>query len=116
MHLGRIIGTVVASEKVPGLEGIRLLVVQPVSDTGVDRGWPIVAADTTQAGPGDVIHFTTSREAALAMPEPFVPVDHAIIAIVDRVAGLPLKVAEGWPARPKSAAGKEDAAGRKGKS
>lgn len=104
MHLGRIIGTVVASEKVPGLEGIRLLVVQPVSETGVDRGWPVVAADTTQAGPGDVVHFTTSREAAVAMAEPFVPVDHAIIAIVDRVAGVPLQVADGWPA--KQAAGR----------
>lgn len=99
MHLGRVIGTVTATEKVPGLEGIRLLVVQPVSDLGKDRGWPVVAADTTQAGPGDVIHFTTSREAALAMDETFVPVDHAIIAIVDRVAGEPLQVADEWPAK-----------------
>ena len=101
MHLGRIIGTVVASEKVPGLAGVRLLVVQPVSETGVDRGGLIVAADTTQAGPGDVVHFTTSREAAVAMPEPFVPVDHAVIAIVDRVGGAPLAVAETWPAKAK---------------
>ncbi len=99
MLLGRVIGTVTATQKVPGLEGIRMLVVQPVSETGIDRGWPVVAADTTQAGPGDVVHMTTSREAAVAMPEPFVPVDHAIIAIVDQVGGEPLQTATHWPAK-----------------
>jgi microcompartment protein CcmK/EutM len=62
-----------------------LLVVQPVGEDGTKRGKPIVAADTTLAGPGDLVHITTSREAALAMPEPFVPVDAAIISIVDAV-------------------------------
>jgi microcompartment protein CcmK/EutM len=85
MQLARVIGNVVASEKVPGLTGIRLLVVQPVGEDGTKRGKPIVAADTTLAGPGDLVHITTSREAALAMPEPFVPVDAAIISIVDAV-------------------------------
>ena len=94
MLLGRVIGTVTATQKAPGLEGIRLLVVQPVSEVGVDRGWPVVAADTTQAGPGDVVHMTTSRE-------PFVPVDHAIIAIVDYVAGEPLVTATEWPVKAK---------------
>jgi len=86
MLLGRVIGTVVATTKVRGLEGIRLLMVQPVDEAGHDRGKPVAAADTTQAGPGDLVHFTTSREAAIAMPDPFVPVDAAIIAIVDAVS------------------------------
>ena len=109
MLLGRVIGTVTATQKAPGLEGIRMLVVQPVAETGVDRGWPVVAADTTQAGPGDVVHKTTSREAAVAMPEPFVPVDHAIIAIVDRVAGEPLKTATEWPAKARKTRAKRGA-------
>ncbi len=86
MLLGRVIGNVVATTKVPGLEGIRLLMVQPVDEAGKDRGKPLAAADTTLAGPGDLVHFTTSREAAIAMPDPFVPVDAAIIAIVDQVS------------------------------
>ena len=85
MFLARVIGNVVASTKVPGLQGIRLLLVQPVDEDGADRGKPITAADVTLAGPGDLVHVTTSREAALAMPEPFVPVDAAIIAVVDQV-------------------------------
>lgn len=85
MQLGRVLGTVVASRKTEGLEGIRLLYVIALDERGNDRGDPFVAADTTQAGPGDLVHLTGSREAALAMPEPFVPVDAAILAIVDHV-------------------------------
>ncbi len=96
MFLGRVIGSVVATRKVAGLQGIRFLMVQPVTDKGIDRDRPVVAADTTQAGPGDVVHLTSSREAAIAMPEPFVPVDHAIIAIVDRVAGKALETSDTW--------------------
>jgi len=85
MFLGRVIGTVVATRKYEGLEGVRLLVVQPVTALGDDKGAPLVAADTTQAGPGELVHLVTSREAALAMPETFVPVDAAIVGIVDAV-------------------------------
>ena len=85
MLLGRVTGNVVATQKVDGLRGIRLLLVQPVDESGADRGKVLVAADLTQAGPGDTVHVTTSREAALVMPDPFVPVDAAIIAIVDHV-------------------------------
>lgn len=85
MFLARVIGQVVATRKVPGLEGIRLMMVQPVGEDGSSRGKPLAAADVTLAGPGDLVHVTTSREAALAMPDPFVPVDAAIIAIVDEV-------------------------------
>lgn len=98
MFLGRVIGTVLATCKIDGLVGIRLLVVQPVCEEGKDRGGIIVAADTTQAGPGEVVHVTSSREAAVAMPNTFVPVDHAIIALVDRVGREPLQVATQWPA------------------
>lgn len=85
MYLGRVIGTCAASTKSAGLDGIRLLVVQPVSETGEDIGRPHVAADAVQAGPGDLVHLVASREAALAMPETFVPIDAAIVGIVDSV-------------------------------
>jgi len=47
----------------------------------------VVAADATaQAGPGELIFMVASREAALALPVKFVPVDHAIVGIVDQVS------------------------------
>lgn len=85
MYLGRVIGRVVATAKVKNLEGIKLLWVQPLNADGTLRGRPQVAADVVQAGPGDLVHLTSSREAALAMPETFVPVDAAIVGIVDQI-------------------------------
>ncbi|MBI2892843.1 MAG: EutN/CcmL family microcompartment protein [Deltaproteobacteria bacterium] len=85
MNLGRVIGTVVAERKYEGLEGLKLLVVQPVDEQEKDKGTPFVAVDTVRAGPGDVVILVGAREAALALDEAFVPVDAAIVGIVDSV-------------------------------
>ena len=90
MHLGRIIGSLVASTKAPGLEGVKFLLVQPLNRDQVAQGEPVIAADAVaMAGEGELVYFVASREAALALPEKFVPVDHAIVGIVDAVSYLP---------------------------
>jgi len=87
MQLARVIGTVVATEKYEGLQGIKFLIVQPLTKTQEPKGQPVVAADATaQAGPEMLVFIVGSREAAQAMPNTFVPVDHAIVGIVDDVA------------------------------
>ena len=89
MRLGRVIGTVVASQKVAGLEGVKFLLVQPLDRRQKPDGSPVVAADgVAMAGPGELVYFVSSREAALACPETFVPVDDAIVGIVDQVNDL----------------------------
>jgi ethanolamine utilization protein EutN len=86
VQLGRVLGSVVATEKAPGLEGIRFLIVQPLDKGSRPRGETLVAADAvSMAGPGELVYFVASREAAEALPERFVPVDHAIVGIVDDV-------------------------------
>jgi ethanolamine utilization protein EutN len=86
MQLGRVLGSVVATEKVSGLEGIRFLIVQPLDRGSRPDGETLVAADAvSMAGPGELVYFVASREAAEALPERFVPVDHAIVGIVDAV-------------------------------
>ena len=86
MQLAKVIGTVVATQKYEGLQGIKFLVVQPLSKQQQPEGEPVVAADATaQAGPGELVFIVGSREAAQAMPVKFVPVDHAIVGIVDEV-------------------------------
>jgi ethanolamine utilization protein EutN len=86
MQLAIVIGSLVASQKYSGLEGIKLLIVQPLDRDCQAAGEPVVAADATaQAGPGELVFVIASREAALALPETFVPVDHAIVGIVDEV-------------------------------
>ena len=84
MLLGRVIGTVVPCVVYEGLTGVPMLVVEPLDKTGKPAGQPFVAADSTgMAGPGEFITYEASREAALALKTTFVPVDHAIVAIVD---------------------------------
>lgn len=84
MHLGRIKGSLVASTVVEGLEGVRLLIVQPLDRELQAHGEMVVAADALRmAAPGDLIYYVASREAALAMEQSFVPIDHAIVGIVD---------------------------------
>ena len=86
MKFARVIGTVVAAQKYEGLEGVKLLVVQPLDEDRRPKGRPQVAADATaQAGPGELVFTVASREAAQALPEVFVPVDLAITGIVDDV-------------------------------
>ena len=83
MQLARVLGTCVTTQKYPGLEGVRLLIVEPVDVTGRATSTPIVAADTVSVGPGEVVFLVGAREAALALEEAFVPVDAAIVGIVD---------------------------------
>ena len=86
MHLARVKGSVVATTITPGLEGTRLLILQPLDRRLEPKGGAVVAADAVNmAGPEELVYFVASREAAVAMPETFVPVDHAIIGIVDHV-------------------------------
>lgn len=87
MLLGRVIGTVVPCVRCEGLEGVPFLLVQPLDRTGGITGKPLVAADATRmAGPGELVTYEGGREAALALDPWFVPVDHAIVSIVDQVS------------------------------
>lgn len=86
MQIARVLGTVVATERVEGLEGIKLMIVQPLDRELAPKGSAVVAADAlAMAGPGELVYYVASREAALALPQTFVPVDHAIVGIVDAI-------------------------------
>lgn len=85
MNFARVIGTVWATVKDPSLTGMRLLVIQPETESGEARGEPLVAADSVSARPGDRVFFVRSREAAKAFPPKFSPLDAAILGIVDGV-------------------------------
>lgn len=83
MYLGKVVGTVVAQTKSEGLTGLKLLLVQPLDHDRAPAGALEVAVDTVRAGPADLVFLVGSREAALALEESFVPVDAAIVGIVD---------------------------------
>lgn len=83
MYLGTVIGTCVAHRKYEGLEGVKLLMVQPLDRQRRPLGEPQVAVDVAQAGPGDFVFLVGAREASHALEEAFVPVDAAVVGIVD---------------------------------
>jgi ethanolamine utilization protein EutN len=85
MFLGRVIGRLVPAVVCDGLTGVPLLWVQPLDKHGAAGGAaPIVCADGTRmAGPGELVYWEASREAALTLDPSFVPVDHAVVGIVD---------------------------------
>jgi len=90
MLFGRVKGTAVCSIKYAGTEGLKLLVVQPLNKALVPVGPLQVAADVVDAGTGDLCVMVRSREASLALPDvKFVPVDLALVGIVDELTVRP---------------------------
>jgi len=86
MFLGRVIGRLVAAVVTPGMEGIPLLWVQPIDKEQNDEGIPFVCADGSRmAGPGEIVYWEASREAALTLDPSFVPVDHAVVGLVNDI-------------------------------
>ena len=86
MLLGKVIGTVVSTQVYEGLSGVPMLLVQPLTKDGAKQGTPVVCADGTRmAGPGELVYYEGGREAAMTLNPWFVPVDHAIVGIVDGV-------------------------------
>jgi ethanolamine utilization protein EutN len=90
MLFGRVHGNAVCTMRYPGTEGVKLLVVQPLNKKMEPVGILQVAADVVQAGPGDLCVMVRAREAALAMKdEKFVPIDLALVGIVDELEVKP---------------------------
>ena len=85
MQLGIVCGTLVASQKDSRLQGINLLVIQPIKPDGVPTGKALVATDPVGAGPGERIFWVKSKEAANPFTPIDVPTDATIVGIVDRV-------------------------------
>ncbi|MBM4374013.1 MAG: ethanolamine utilization protein EutN [Deltaproteobacteria bacterium] len=86
MLLGRVIGTLVPCVVYEGLKGVPMLWVRPLDRRGNPAGKALICADSTRmAAPGELVYYEGGREAAMALDPAFVPVDHAIIGIVDQL-------------------------------
>lgn len=86
MQIGRVIGTVVATQKHGKLDGAKLLLVQPLTLEGHARGVPLLTVDSVGAGVGErVLVVIEGRAAGEALRRRAAPVDAAIIGIVDEM-------------------------------
>ena len=86
MLIGRVIGDVVATQKSPSHQGRKILVVQPLHLDGSDRGEPVLALDSVDAGIGDrVLIVTEGWSPMTAVGRPNSPIDTAVIGVIDAI-------------------------------
>jgi microcompartment protein CcmK/EutM len=85
VQLGIVCGTLVASRKDERLEGINLLLIQPITPDGKSTGKALVATDSMGVGPGERVFWVKSKEAANPFAPVEVPTDATIVGIVDAV-------------------------------
>jgi len=85
VQIARVMGEVVATMKDANLDGIKLLVLQPLSAAGEPAGRTLVALDSVGAGAGETVFFVRGREAAFPFYPGEPPADAAVIGIVDEL-------------------------------
>jgi ethanolamine utilization protein EutN len=84
--IGRVVGTVVATQKNVKLEGAKLLLVQPLGLDEQPRGTEVLAIDSVGAGVGERVLLVVEGKAAIAaLGKGTAAVDAAIIGIIDHV-------------------------------
>jgi len=91
MFIARITGSLVATQKVPSMVGQKLLLVEPLRIDEKDQsslkptGRSFVVVDTVGAGEGECVLCVQGSSARYTPETKTLPVDAAIIGIVDNV-------------------------------
>ena len=89
MLLGKVVGTLVSTQKEESLQGLRFLVVRQLTVQAEETGAYVIAADAVNAGIGEVVMYATGSAARQTVATDRRPCDAVIMAIVDtwEVAG-----------------------------
>ena len=86
MQIGRVVGTVVSTQKHRKFEGAKLMIVQPLNIDDTPRGGTLLAIDGVGAGVHEkVLIVLEGRAAGEALGKKAAPVDAAVIGIIDAV-------------------------------
>jgi microcompartment protein CcmK/EutM len=91
MFIARVTGSVVSTQKADAMVGQKLLVVEPYRlndksrDSLVTTGRTFIAVDTLGAGVDDFVLVVQGSSARLTPETAKLPIDAAVIGIVDRV-------------------------------
>jgi ethanolamine utilization protein EutN len=86
MLIARVVGDVVATQKDPSHNALKILLVQPLNLDGSDRGEAVLAMDAVDAGIGERVLLSAEGFSAMtACGRPNSPIDTAVIGIIDEV-------------------------------
>jgi len=83
MLLGRVTGTVVASQKEPLMEGLTFLLVRQLAVDNTEANNYVVAVDSVGAGVGEVVMYASGSSARQTSITQNKPCDAVVMAIVD---------------------------------
>lgn len=84
MKTAKVIGNIWATRKDENLNGLKLLVIQPINLIDLHPvGEPIIAADIIGAGVGETVIYVGGSSARPAAGGRNIPVDATIVGIVD---------------------------------
>jgi microcompartment protein CcmK/EutM len=83
MQLGKIVGTVVSTQKDEKLKGLKFHVVRNITPDGKPSGGSVVTVDAVGAGVGEVVLYASGSAARQTDLTNGKPVDAVIMAIVD---------------------------------
>lgn len=91
MLIARVLGELISTQKHSSHQGRKALIVQPLELDGANRGDPVIAFDSVDAGIGDrVLLVTEGYSAMTSVGRPESPIDMAVIGVIDRVDLDPL--------------------------
>jgi ethanolamine utilization protein EutN len=101
MFLGKVIGSVWATQKEVGMDNLKLLVIQPMDFRDSEAGTPIIAADRIGAGVGENVIVSRGSPARTLFTDKMVPIDAMIVGIVDSYEVAQETEEEVWKSRSK---------------
>ncbi len=85
MYLGRVIGSVWATTKDPGLFSHKLMLVQPLTARLEPTGKRLICTDAVGVGAGELIYYCRGKESSFPFLPAEVPTDTTIVGVVDSV-------------------------------
>lgn len=86
MLLARVKGHLVATVKLAGFQGEKLLIVEPLDEKGRPDGTEVVACDRAGAGVGDIVLLLQEGQSCRSiMGKTGVPAEALICGVVDRI-------------------------------
>lgn len=90
MFIGKVTGTVVATQKVSTVTGKKLLLVEAMTIKGEpaslqNTGRIVIAVDTVGAGEGELVIITQGSSARLTDSTSNVPTDAVVVGIIDAI-------------------------------
>ncbi len=83
MLLGKVVGTLVSTQKTSNIEGLKLLVVQRMTMENKPTKDYVIAADAVDANAGEIVLYSQGSACRQTPQTDKCPIDGLIAAIVD---------------------------------